>query len=336
MAQARSRRSGSTSLFGLGSSPSAPRSLLSGKVERFRGATQMKSPDVDVLSSNSEGLKTGRVVPIHPTIAKVPSGWVRRGMWNALTRSRPISDPIPEPILTSRGLIDRDAAMTAIHFPESMPEVGRARKRLVYDEFFRLELALALNKRLREQRQVGIVHPGAGRLSERFIGGLPYELTDAQVRAIDEIIDDLRTNYPMQRLLQGEVGSGKTVVAVATLLIAVEGGFQAAVMAPTEVLSVQHYLGIRDLLDDAGMAPPDAGPAAALGMDSLFAPAGQDDARAGAPRPPHGVPGGGQLRNGCHENRRPERGSRMARSTSSSERTPSSRKRSISGLSAWR
>ena len=253
---------------------------LSGKVERFRGATQMKSPEVDVLSSNTEGLKTGRVVPIHPTISKVPSGWIRRGMWNALKRSRPISDPVPEPILSSRGLVDRDTAMAAIHFPESMPDVARARKRLVYDEFFRLELALALNKRLREERQVGIVHPGPGRVSDRFVDGLPYELTSAQARAIAEIIDDLRTDYPMQRLLQGEVGSGKTVVAVATLLIAVESGFQAAVMAPTEVLSVQHYLGIRDLLDDAGMAPPDAGPAAALGMDSLFAATEQDDARA--------------------------------------------------------
>lgn len=252
---------------------------LSGKVERFKGKTQMKSPEVDVLSSQTEGLTTGRVVPIHPTIAKVPSGWIRRGMWNALKRSRPIADPVPDPIRTSRGLVDRDAALTAIHFPESMPEMKRARKRLVFDEFFRLEVALALNKRLREERQVGIVHPESRELSERFVAGLPYDLTSAQRRAIDEIVSDLQTSYPMQRLVQGEVGSGKTVVAVAALLIAVEGGFQTAVMAPTEVLSVQHFLGIKELLADAGMAPPDAGPDATLGMDSLFAQPDEGTAR---------------------------------------------------------
>lgn len=244
---------------------------LSGKVERFRGKTQMKSPEVDVLSSRTEGLTTGRVVPIHPTIAKVPSGWIRRGMWNALKRSRPIADPVPDPIRTSRGLVERDEALTAIHFPESMPEMKRARKRLVYDEFFRLEVALALNKRLREESQVGIVHPESRDLSERFVSGLPYDLTSAQRRAIDEIVSDLQTSYPMQRLVQGEVGSGKTVVAVAALLIAVEGGFQTAVMAPTEVLSVQHFLGIKELLAAAGLASADPGPDATLGMDSLFA-----------------------------------------------------------------
>lgn len=249
---------------------------LSGKVERFKGTTQMKAPDVDVLGSAGEGLKTGRVVPIHPNVGKIGSGWVRRGVWNALGRSTPVSDVLPEDILKARKLVGRDKALHDIHFPDSMRDMARARHRLVFDEFFRLEVALALNKRLREDRQVGIVHGPSREMANRFIAGLPYQLTGAQSGAIDEIVTDLSTSYPMQRLLQGEVGSGKTVVAVASLLVAVEGGYQTAVMAPTEVLAVQHFLGIRQLLTDGGMAPPDLGPDASLGMDSLFAGGGDD------------------------------------------------------------
>ena len=243
---------------------------LSGKVERFRGGSQMKAPEVDVLSSASEGLKTGRVVPIHANVGKIGSGWVRRGVWNALGRSKPLLDVVPPDVLAARRLISREKALSDIHFPESMKDMALARKRLIFDEFFRLEVALALNKRLREDRQVGIVHGESRVLADQFIAGLPYELTGAQVAAIDDVMGDLATSYPMQRLIQGEVGSGKTVVAVASLLVAVEGGYQTAVMAPTEVLAVQHFLGIRDLLSDAGMAPPDAGPDASLGMDSMF------------------------------------------------------------------
>ncbi len=244
---------------------------LSGKVERFRGTTQMKSPEVDVLSSSStEGLKTGRVVPIHPNAAKVGSGWIRRGIWNALKRARPISDSVPVEIVSRRKLATRNDAFNSIHFPDSMKDVAIARRRLIFDEFFRLETALALNKRLREDNQVGIVHGPSRELSERFVSGLPYQLTLAQRRAIEDVIGDMATSYPMQRLIQGEVGSGKTVVAVAALLYAVEGGYQTAVMAPTEVLAVQHFLGISDLFDQSRMTPPDIGPDASLGMDSLF------------------------------------------------------------------
>lgn len=245
---------------------------LSGKVERFKGSTQMKSPDVDVLSSGSaEGLKTGRVVPIHPNAGKVGSGWIRRGIWNALQRSMPLDDPVPPDVLRKRKLASRTDAFTSIHFPDSMKDVAIARRRLIYDEFFRLQTALAMNKRMREMNQVGIVHGSSRELSERFIDGLPYELTAAQRRAIDEVVGDLQISYPMQRLIQGEVGSGKTVVAVAALLVAVEGGYQTAVMAPTEVLAVQHFLSISDLFEQSGMAPSDAGPDASLGMPSLFA-----------------------------------------------------------------
>ncbi len=244
---------------------------LSGKVERYRGSVQMSGPDVDILSGDVEGLRTGRIVPVHPGFGDAGPGWMRRALHNALTRSRPLADPVPPEILARLGLVDRDWAVETIHFPESLEEVAPARRRLAFDELFRLEIALALARFHRDATEVGIIHPVGGPLVAGFVAGLPYALTGAQLRVLDEITADLASNRPMHRLLQGEVGSGKTVVAVAALLTGVDGGYQGAVMAPTEVLAVQHYLGIAALLADAGLAPEPEGAGAVLGMESLFA-----------------------------------------------------------------
>ena len=241
---------------------------LSGKVERYRGRLQMKSPAVDVLRSSTESLVTGRVVPIHPGVGDASPGYIRRAMHNALSRSRPIADPLPESMLDRLDLMGRDAAFGSIHFPEVMPEVTAARRRLAFDEFFRLEVALALTKRWNASNSVGIRHKLSGELTEVFASGLPYALTGAQARVIEEINTDLAASEPMHRLLQGEVGSGKTVVAVMALLTALQGGYQGAVMAPTEVLAEQHFRGIGDLLATARMAP--SGVPDARGMVSLF------------------------------------------------------------------
>jgi ATP-dependent DNA helicase RecG len=243
---------------------------LSGKLERFRGSLQMKAPAVDVLDSDLEGLTTGRVVPIHPSIGEVSPGHLRRAIHNALPRARPISDPVPEEILTRLDLTDRESAMATIHFPADPNDAAIARRRLVFDELFRLEVALALQKRRQMTEARGIAHSLDGRLVDRFIGGLPYALTSAQTRVLEEIHTDLAADHPMHRLLQGEVGSGKTVVAVATLLVAVEGASQSAVMAPTEVLADQHFQSIRQLLELAGLSPTEDGEGARLGMDNLF------------------------------------------------------------------
>lgn len=243
---------------------------LSGVVESFRGSLQMKSPDVDVLDAPMEGLLTGRVVPIHSRVAKLKVGTIRRAIHSALKRSLPIPDPIPTEFRAQHGLVDRSAAFQAIHFPETMEQVAPARRRLVYDELFRLELALALQKRKQMFDAKGVAHEPTGELVSSFIEGLPYALTGAQRRVLEEVSADLRAPYPMHRLLQGEVGSGKTVVAVASLLAGVEGGWQGAIMAPTEVLAEQHYLGVRSLLAEAGLSPGLAGPGERLGMDSLF------------------------------------------------------------------
>jgi ATP-dependent DNA helicase RecG len=249
---------------------------LSGVVESFRGSLQMKTPAVDVLSSDVEGLTVGRVVPVHPGVGGVGPGYLRRAIHNALTRSRPIDDAVPTELLAANGLMERDKAFGSIHFPETLDEIAPARRRLVYDELFRLELALAIQKRLQMESSIGIPHEPNGELVDRFLGGLPYELTEAQHRVLGEIESDLRATHPMHRLLQGEVGSGKTVVAVATLLRGIEGGWQGALMAPTEVLAEQHYLGVRELLADAGLSPHIG--EFHLGMDSLFAEASEGPA----------------------------------------------------------
>jgi ATP-dependent DNA helicase RecG len=146
---------------------------------------------------------------------------------------------------------------------------------LIFDELFRLELALALQKRRQIAESRGRAHTVGGDLAERFLAGLPYALTEAQWRVLAEIRSDLQAPHAMHRLLQGEVGSGKTVVAVAAMLEAISGGSQAAVMAPTEVLAGQHFLGIRSLLERAGLSPGEESETR-LGMESLFAEPSSD------------------------------------------------------------
>lgn len=246
--------------------PKGTEVALSGKLERRKGRLEMKVPAVDRLGQ-AEQLTTGRVVPIHPTVPDVKPWTLRRGIHNALVRSQPIDDPVPLRIRRHNGLVDRAAAFAAIHFPEAAEQVVAARRRLVYDEFLRIELALAVTKRLKEETAVGVAHDAAGHLRRRFVEALPFPLTGAQERVIAEIGDDMAKGHPMHRLLQGEVGSGKTVVAVAALLTAVESGHQGAVMAPTEVLATQHYLGITELIAEAGLEPS---PRDGSGTGSLF------------------------------------------------------------------
>ncbi len=242
--------------------------LLAGKAERFQGKLMMKSPDVERVGR--ETWLTSQIVPIHPSAGGVKSVDMRKSIKNALDRARPIHDSLPEDILDRLDLVDRDFALANIHFPEEIADVTPARKRLIFDELFRLELALALRKQRVMEESKGVHHETGGELVKRFIAALPYDLTGAQNTAIAEIQADLATGHAMHRLLQGEVGSGKTVVAAASLLTAVQGGFQGAVMAPTEVLAEQHYLGFRDLFETAGMSPPEQDGSAMEGQDSLF------------------------------------------------------------------
>ncbi len=240
--------------------------LFAGKVEMFNRTLQMNNPVVDPL--DKESIHTGRLVPVHPEVQGVGAGYLRRGIYNALRRSVPIPDPIPSSIVNQLDLVDRSWAFERIHFPVEDGDPAKARRRLAFDELFRLELALALQKRRQLAEARGRAQAVGGALVEKFLAGLPYQLTEGQKRVLGEIRTDLASPYPMHRLLQGEVGSGKTVVALAAMLEAVGSGLQAAVMAPTEVLAGQHFIGIRLLLALAGLAPGEE--AFKLGMESLF------------------------------------------------------------------
>jgi ATP-dependent DNA helicase RecG len=217
-----------------------------GKLEIFGGRKQMTNPVVDLI-----GDRTGRIVPIYPQSEKAALTTWELGGWveEALRRAGELEDPVPGSVLDRFDLVDRDAAIRGIHVPESGDEHRVARSRLVFDELLRLQLVLVRRKRELERTSMGIRHDTSGELVRRFHEKLPFALTAAQRRAIAEITDDLAGPVPMHRLLQGDVGSGKTLVAVSALLVAVQGGHQGALMAPTEVLAEQHFLGIRALLE---------------------------------------------------------------------------------------
>ncbi|MGH9227631.1 MAG: ATP-dependent DNA helicase RecG [Acidimicrobiales bacterium] len=229
---------------------------LFGKLEIYAGRKQMTNPVVDLI-----GDRTGRIVPIYPQSEKAGLSTWEIGDWvaEALRRSqvRGLLDPVPGWVLDRLDLVTRHEAFAGIHAPGSMAHRDVARRRLVLDELLRVQLALVRRKRHIERTTRGIAHRVDGPLVDAFVARLPFDLTDDQRAASDEIESDLAAPHPMHRLLQGDVGSGKTVVAVSTLLVAVQGGYQGAFMAPTEVLAEQHAQGIRELLD--GVEVPDDG-----------------------------------------------------------------------------
>ena len=249
---------------------------ISGKAELFRGRLQMKAPDLDRLDQE-DALVTGRVVPVHPSVGGMKPMKIREAVANALRRSRPITEVLPADILNRLDLVGRDQSIATIHFPDDHAEANRARERLIFDEFFRIQVALAMRKQRQGREAKSATHALDGAIVTQFLGALPYRLTGAQERVIEEIRIDLAGRHPMHRLLQGEVGSGKTVVALATLLVAVQGDYQGAIMAPTEVLAEQHYLSTVDAIESAGLGP-DSGPDAS-GTGNLFAREGAPDVR---------------------------------------------------------
>ncbi len=221
---------------------------LHGKVEDYRGSLQMTNPVVDLI-----GDRTGRIVPIYPQSEKVRiTTWELAALVDQALRrceSRGLADPLSIADQERLGLIGRFEALKSIHGPDSMADATAARRRLAFDELLRVQVELVRRKRELERTSQGIEHVVGGELVERFVGALPFPLTAAQRRAIDEIATDMASPQPMHRLLQGDVGAGKTIVAVAALLNAVSGGHQGALMAPTEVLAEQHGSGVKALLD---------------------------------------------------------------------------------------
>ena len=240
--------------------------IFFGKVSDFRGVPQMTNPVVDVVVGTSgeerDASRVGGVVAIYPASGKAGiTSWELGGFTEeSLKRAGPLADPLSNELRRAHSLVDRTAAYWGIHLPRDMSEVAGARRRLVFDEFLRLQLLIALRRRRLEETSSGVRHPFVEddldaspcslsdkhcSLVHQFLAAHRFALTQAQRRVLGEIGRDMSSGLPMHRLLQGDVGSGKTVVALTSLLMVLDGGRQGAFMAPTEVLAEQHLTQLR-------------------------------------------------------------------------------------------
>jgi ATP-dependent DNA helicase RecG len=226
---------------------------VSGKTGAFGGRLRVQNPAVEILKGgDADQVHTGRIVPVHPATEGASTGTIRRLVHDALQRLARVPDSVPAEIRKRQSLRPLAEALSQIHFPDRPDDIRRARERLKFDELFFLELGVAFRKHRVEAETRGVSHDTSGSLAERFGLALPFELTPAQRRAMDEVAKDMAAPNPMNRLLQGDVGSGKTVVALYACLVSIQSGHQAAVMAPTEVLAGQHLRKIEELLAPLG------------------------------------------------------------------------------------
>ena len=236
-----------------------------GKVEPSRSSSNLKmiQPQFEVLPDASDDAETrllevGRITPVYESLggARLASRWQRKTIFNLLESVRAaVPECLPKEMLTRLDLPDRETALREVHFPPEGTPFGllqasatAAHRRLIFEELFFLELGLEL-KRRRMRERAGIGFETSDKVREAIREVLPFHPTTAQKRALGEIVADMRQPSPMRRLLQGDVGSGKTIVALQAMLVAMENGYQAALMAPTEILATQHFLAARKLLE---------------------------------------------------------------------------------------
>ena len=231
-------------------------SLIPGETYIFYGKAEgnllRKAMTNPVVEKEGQGQLTGRIVPIYPLTAGISQLTLIRAMEQGLAACRDLlADPLPDKVRAAHGLCHAGYAYEKIHFPGNEKELSDARRRLVFEELFLLAIGL---KKLRRRRD-GLRCPPFGDTDlTAFYQALPFSLTGAQRRAIGDIVKDLASGRPMNRLVQGDVGSGKTMVAAAAMVCAVRNGRQAALMVPTEILAEQHYQGLAPLLEKLGIA----------------------------------------------------------------------------------
>ncbi len=234
---------------------------LGGKLSRFGGKLAMTHPEVEVLASEgdeAQRVHTGRIIPLYNTTAKMKSERMtaralRRLLFAALdVVGDEIVDPLPDDIRERCGVVGLREAIEKVHFPDVFSDVDAARQRLAFDEIFYIQLHLGRMQKEREKTPGRVLCP-QGTLAKQMVSSLPFELTGAQKRSVEEIGADLTRSVAMHRLLQGDVGSGKTLVALLAMLAAVDAGCQAALMAPTQILAEQHANTIRNLVEPLGL-----------------------------------------------------------------------------------
>jgi ATP-dependent DNA helicase RecG len=229
------------------------RVVASGEVQRRYGI-QLVAKSIEVIEDPASadgvdaGPHAGRFVPVYPVNKGIQARRMRTLIHRALDAAGRVLDPLPAEVLARHNLPNLHDAVHEIHFPTERARLTNALRRLIFHELFLIQTGLAARKARLEASEIGSRHPGDGSLLNPYLKGLPFGLTGAQERVIQELLADMRSERPMRRLLQGDVGSGKTVVAVAALLTAVEAGGQGAIMAPTEVLAEQHYLTVSSSL----------------------------------------------------------------------------------------
>ena len=229
---------------------------VSGIATIYRGRLQLANQEVELLGGDEADLiHTGRITPVHPASEGLATRTIRELVYRALERLPRLPDPLPRELLKAEKLGSFDRAIRWIHFPKDPSELARAQERLKFDELFTLELGVAFRKHRVEREQTGVAHQVVGALLERSVATLPFEPTEAQRSAMERVDEGMARPRPMNVLLQGDVGSGKTLVALHAALVAIQSGHQAAIMAPTEVLATQHQRSIASLLAGVGAVP---------------------------------------------------------------------------------
>lgn len=215
---------------------------VSGKATYYKGRLQIDNPEFEIIEDEStlNLVNTGKIVPVYPSIPNISQKFLRKLVLYALEKTY-ISEILPAEVVINEELLPRHNAFYEVHFPENNQLLEKAIYRFRFEEIFILQTALAHLKFNYQKPDAGIAHSGSKELVDKFIGALGVSLTESQKKAINEIIRDLKSSKPMNRLLQGEVGSGKTIVALSAAIFVASGGFQVAFMAPTEILAQQQY-----------------------------------------------------------------------------------------------
>ncbi|KOX38053.1 ATP-dependent DNA helicase RecG [Streptomyces ardesiacus] len=231
------------------------RAMFSGKVSVFNRRLQLAHPAYELLRGDAEGEGTaeswaGALIPLYPATAKLESWKLAKAIQTVLPSAQEAVDPLPESLREGRGLVSLPEALLKIHRPHTKADIEDARARLKWDEAFVLQVALARRRHAETQLPAVPRRPSPDGLLTAFDDRLPFTLTEGQQRVSREIFDDLATDHPMHRLLQGEVGSGKTLVALRAMLAVVDSGGQAVMLAPTEVLAQQHHRSVVEMMGE--------------------------------------------------------------------------------------
>ena len=230
--------------------------LIFGRPSRYRGQLQIAHPELETMEQAQSRKAESGMQGIYPSTERISSSLGTKGMYRIITAAwgllrEPIPDPLPAAMRQQYGLMELHRAYYNIHFPQSAEELRQAQYRLKFDELLGIQLNVQSRRSARMAKQDGFLFPKVGEVFNTFYNEkLPFPLTRAQKRVIKEIRQDTITGFQMNRLLQGDVGSGKTLVALISMLLAVDNGFQACIMAPTEILARQHYASFCRMLSD--------------------------------------------------------------------------------------